>query len=257
MKKFDINHVTTSAYNSGSNGKVERSHRDIEKFIKTLGGNNRNWSLKWPEACYFMNNLGRGTLDSLSPNECVYGRSFHVPFKIDQITEKKEPFVKALNEYLRELYPSLLKFHMDRYNKLVQKDNNSAPVLAKGTKLLTFKSDHQSGKLGIHWDGPFFVKDRISKDSYILMCPETHRQYRRHLRYIRPFKTFDETEITATMITDKKEKILKCLSTKNDDAQKSALVENCEDQKDQTDLQILFEDKNNWADRLWPRKCLS
>jgi hypothetical protein len=79
MKKFDIHHVTTSAYNSGSNGKVERSHRDIEKFITTLGGNNRNWSLKWPEACYFMNNLGRATLDSLSPNECVFGRSFHVP----------------------------------------------------------------------------------------------------------------------------------------------------------------------------------
>jgi hypothetical protein len=258
MKKFDINHVTTSAYNSGSNGKVERSHRDIEKFIKTLGGNNRNWSLKWPEACYFMNNLGRATLDSLSPNECVFGRSFHVPWKIDPITQQREPFVKALNEYLKELYPSLLRNHMDRYKKLVQKDTNSAPVLPKGTKVLTFKPDHQSGKLGIHWDGPFFVKDRMSKDSYILMCPETHRIYRRHIRHIRPLKTFDEKEVKAKMITDEKEESLKSSKVEDDEVQKS-LVEKCEDQKDQTDLQILFEDKNNWADRLRqrPRKCLS
>jgi hypothetical protein len=146
---------------------------------------------------------------------------------------------------------------MDRYKKLVQKDTNSAPVLPKGTKVLTFKPDHQSGKLGIHWDGPFYVKDRMSKDSYILMCPETHRTYRRHLRHIRPLKIFDEKEVKATMITDEKDESLTSPHIEGDEAQKSSLVEKCEDQKDQTDLQILFEDKHNWSDRLRPRKCLS
>lgn len=96
----------------------------------------------------------------------------------------------------------------------------------------------------------------MSKDSYILMCPETHRIYRRHIRHIRPLKTFDEKDVKAAMIMDEKEESLISSKVEDDEVQKS-LVEKCEDQKDKTDLQILFEDKNNWADRLRPRKCLS
>ena len=50
FEKFEIRHVTTTAYRSRSNGKLKRLHREIHIHLKNLNANDRTWSLFWPEA---------------------------------------------------------------------------------------------------------------------------------------------------------------------------------------------------------------
>lgn len=189
MERFEIRHVTTTAYRSRSNGKIERTHREIHVQLKNLNANDRNWSTLWPEACYYINNLPKATLDGLTANECIFGRQFHIPYYSGTDNDhEREPFMKSLNKYFRELHPSLLAFQQKRYQSLLEKDTNNCPILDIGTKVLVWKPDLFSGKLGCNWSGPYKIHRRISKDSYIVKCEQTQREYRRHISLMRPLK---------------------------------------------------------------------
>ena len=145
---------------------------------------------------------------------------------------------------------------MDRYHQLVKKDKNNAPVLPIGCKVLCYKPDLISGKLGINWDGPYYVKTRISKDSYILMCPKTNRTYRRHLQNIRPLKIFDKNEIKAVITNNHENKDTEADIT---DDEKTVITPKTSNSKGALDLESLFKEENpesngNWSKRLRPRK---
>ena len=272
LDRFGISHVTTTAYRSCSNGKIERQHREIHIQLKQMNANDRNWSQKWELSKYYLNNLPKQSLDMLSSNEALYGRAFHVPYKIypNQEDGAKVPFIKALNNYIKELHPSIQAFQVQRYHKLLDRDRNNCPVLEIGTKVLAWKPNIADGKLGTNWSGPYIVHKRISKDSYILKCTETSRIYRRHISLIRPLKTKigNTTEFKKLQCpkTDDSEKIndthVETNDVENNEVKTSS--ENCELVKKQfheisplPDLQIQDEIKpseTQWSTRLRPRK---
>ena len=102
LDRFEIRHTTTTAYRSRSNGKCERIHRELHNKLKAQLATIRSWSQFWPLAQYYINNSPKGSLDNLTSNEAVYGRQFHVPFKLkDPVEDNIQPFVKSLNEYSR------------------------------------------------------------------------------------------------------------------------------------------------------------
>ena len=197
LDRFRIRMVNTSAYMSRSNGKVERIHREITSKMKTLKANHTNWSCQWSFVKFLINNLPKTSLDGLSAAEALYGRSLYVPFEvIPEVEEEftKEPFIKALNEYLTDVHLSLMKFQYDKYAALLKKDKNGSPTLEIDSQALIWKPDISGGKLGTSWSGPFVIVKRISKDSYLLKDKATHRTYRRNIRHLRPLKFTEPKE---------------------------------------------------------------
>ena len=134
-----------------------------------------------------MNNIPRTSLDGLSSSEALYGRPLHVPFEIiSPIENQTEPYIKALNEYLSDIHPSLMAFQYRKYSDFIKSDTGKAPVLKIGTQALIWKPDISEGKLSKCWAGPYVIKRRLSKDTYLLYCDAEKKTFRRHLRHLRP-----------------------------------------------------------------------
>ena len=196
LDRFQITHVRTSAYHSRSNGRVERIHREITSKMKLLQTKRQNWSDQWLFVKFLLNNLPKVPNDGLSATECLFGRSMHVPFQlVERIEGSREPYVKALNDYLTEMMPILMNQQYVKYAKLLSKDKNSAPILNVGQRVLMWKPDICQGKLTKTWIGPLRVAKRLSKDSYLLCCDETKRKYRRNIRLIRPIAPSAEHDV--------------------------------------------------------------
>ena len=187
LKKFAIIHVRTSAYMSRSNGRVERCHREITAKLKLLDANRRNWSSMWPLVKFYLNNLPKTTLDGLTACEALYGRPLYCPLdNVEKIeSDSKQPYIKALNQYLENLYPSLLNFQQRRHENLLKNFKGNAEPLKIGDECLVYKPSVSEGKLGRCWEGPFKIIKRISKHTYILRDPKTQFTYRRNCRHLR------------------------------------------------------------------------
>ena len=237
-----------------------------------MNANDRNWSQKWEHAKYYLNNLPKATLDGLTSNEALYGRPFHVPYKIGTSNDgAKEPFIKALNGYIKQLHPAIQAFQVQRYQKLLRKDNNNCPVLELGTQVLVWKPNLFNGKLGTNWSGPFYVHRRISKDSYILKCPLTKREYRLHISLIRPLKNKIGDSTKFVSITDeidhssRSDEKPRCVfneikeDTQINDSRSTAPKKDAEPKEDPKNIihdptAPLKNDPANWSKRLRPRK---
>ena len=79
-----------------------------------------------------------------------------------------------------------MAFQYQKYADFLKKDTGNAPVLKPGQKALIWKPSIENGKLSKSWAGPYVIKKRISKDTYVLSDPEAKRNFRRHLRHLRP-----------------------------------------------------------------------
>jgi hypothetical protein len=151
---------------------------------------------------------------------------------------------------------------MERYQKQLKKDRNNCPILDIGTKVLAWKPDILSGKLGCNWSGPYKVHRRISKDSYIVKCEQTNREYRRHVSLLRPLKS--RTGCKTQFIMEPSIKDDSAL-TKNDDSDSTSksvepksthLSNESEDKQEpmESSLKNLF--KEDWSSRLRQRPRL-
>ncbi|CBY43208.1 unnamed protein product, partial [Oikopleura dioica] len=188
---------------------------------------------------YYINNSPKGSLDNLSSNEAVFGRQFHVPFTLkDPVTVNIQPFIKALNEYMKKLHPSLLNFQVQRYQKLLKRDKNDCPVLDLGTVVLCWKPDLLAGKLGINWSGPYKIHRRLSKDSYIVKCPITKKEYRRHISLIRPLRQKLQGDTTEFIKEDEKENAEDQLTYRKIDTRKDYSAHDDEDETSSTKSDI-------------------
>ena len=123
----------------------------------------------------------------MSASEALYGRSLHVPFEvISPMENDREPFVKALNEYISEIHPTIMAHQYKKYAEFIRHDTGNAPVLKLGSKALIWKPSIESGKLSKSWAGPYVIRKRLGKDTYQLHCPKEKRNFRRHVRHLRP-----------------------------------------------------------------------
>ena len=188
LRRFNIQMIHTSSYNSRSNGKLERCHRSITEKLKLLNAKRSEWSSHWPYVQFLINNLPKSNLDGLSACEALYGRSMFAPFaeiRHAQPEPCSEGFVKALNRYISDLHPSLMAHHYAKYEKDLKKDNGKVIQLKKGTKVLLYKPDIKEGKLSRVWSGPYVVERNYSQNSYVIKDPERGQTFTRHLRFMR------------------------------------------------------------------------
>jgi len=189
LQRFRIQSNRTSAYNSRSNGKLERQHREITARLKILNARRKEWSSLWPFVRFNINNLPRVNLDGLSACEALFGRSMYAPLADIRHTAPEpnpESFVKALNIYLTELHPALMKFNYERYEKALAKDKGKPIKLKPGSRVLMYKPDIREGKLSRTWAGPFVIVKHYSPTSYVIKDPQSGVTYTRHLRLLRP-----------------------------------------------------------------------
>ena len=190
LDKFRIIHVKTAAYMSRSNGKVERVHKELVSKLKLLDTTRSTWSHHYNYIQFLINNLPKGANDGLSAAEALYGRSLFVPFEvIDPVEGQTEPYIQALNRYLQELHPSLMKFQYTKYNRLLEKDHENTPILKLKSQALIWKPDISQGKLSKNWAGPYKVAKRLSKHTYLLIDETTKRRFKRNIRHLRPLVT--------------------------------------------------------------------
>ena len=168
---------------------------------------------------------------------------------------------------MKQLHPALLNFQIIRYQKFLQRDKNDCPVLDIGTSVLCWKPDLFTGKLGIHWSGPYKVHRRISKDSYIIKCPLTKKEYRRHISLIRPLRRKLEGDSTELITKDNENaedqiknrkvetshKDQKLVIDRDENAE-STLTSSKEIQKDRHEPVDQVEKEDPWKNRLRSRR---
>ena len=185
-KKFQLELHYSSPYNSRSNARCERSHRDILVKQRVLNSNRRNWSTHWPFIQCILNNTPRESLNGLTSAECLYGRPTHYPlmFELAKNDSPKSDFKEAMNSYTNQLWPELLQLQLNRYHYM--KKNNKVDELKAGDYVLTWKPKMTDGKLSTLWEGPFRIVKNYSPVSYHLVNPETGLKIRRHIRHLRP-----------------------------------------------------------------------
>ena len=198
--KFQLELHYSSPYNSRSNSRAERSHRDILVKQKLLGSNRRNWSTHWPFIQCILNNTPRENLNGLTSAECVYGRPTHYPLTFELATAEspKSDFSTAMNEYTRKLWPELLQLQLSRYAKLMNTESDKLPKLNVDDYVLCWKPKMVDGKLSTLWEGPYKIIKNYSNVSYHLVNPETGLKIRRHIRHLRPIGKIMNEKLTKT-----------------------------------------------------------
>jgi hypothetical protein len=189
LQRFRVQTNRTSAYNSRSNGKLERQHREITARLKILNARRKEWSKLWPYVRFTINNLPKVNLDGLSACEALYGRSMYAPLaniRHAQPEANPEGFIRALNVYISELHPALMKNNYKRYEKCLRKDKGKQLKLKPGSRVLMYKPNICEGKLSRQWAGPFIIVKHFSPTSFVIKDPDTAVTYTRHARLLRP-----------------------------------------------------------------------
>ena len=190
LKRFQINAHHSSAYNSRSNGKAERSHREILIKQKLIGSQRKNWSSHWPFIMAIINNTPKTNLNKLTPAECAFGRSLYFPLEWELSKPRnlpKIPFTEAMSNYTSELWPALLANQMNRLKSIVSP--NEKLKINIGDFVLAYKPKLNDGKLSTLWQGPYQVLKQYSHSSYVLIDPVTKTRYKRSVRHLRPIGT--------------------------------------------------------------------
>ena len=175
--RFNIRQIKISAYNSRGNSQVERSHRNITEKFKTLGIERRNWSKNWPYVQMLLNNLPKSSLDGLTASDALYGRPLFQPLSkmVGIESDNKVPYIEALSKYIEEIHPSILQYQVDRHNRLLKKDKGDDSRLKIGQNVLIWKPKIIDGKLSRLWEGPYKVKTKRDRHSYVISDPKTKK----------------------------------------------------------------------------------
>ena len=123
----------------------------------------------------------------MTPAECVFGRSLYFPLDYELSKDQSipsEPFAQAMQKYTSELWPALLEYQLNRYNKFMSDEGTRQPI-KKGDYVLVWKPQLTQGKLSQMWCGPYRVQRHLSPTSFWLIDPETGAKYRRSIRHMR------------------------------------------------------------------------
>ena len=131
----------------------------------------------------FLNNLPRKRLDYLTPVEACYGRSISFPiiFSDTDLPQTASNWTSNVNRFFNELYPSLVKFQKDRYEKNFKSDTGKIISSKIGQKVLFYKPTIIGQKFFSAFQGPVEVHCKLSFNSYLLRDKAAGNIYRRHL----------------------------------------------------------------------------
>lgn len=94
LKKNGVKHKVVIAYHPQTSGQIEVSYREIKSILqKTVGTARKDWSLKLDDALWVYITAYKTPLGT-TPYHLVYGKDFHLPFKLEY---KAAWAVKQLN----------------------------------------------------------------------------------------------------------------------------------------------------------------
>ncbi|GKT32665.1 hypothetical protein ADUPG1_006761, partial [Aduncisulcus paluster] len=182
LKWLGVKHRKTTVYNPQSNGIVERSNRELLKFLRALiaeGMDSRNWDESFPLIRFLMNNQEHSVL-GVTPFEMVFGRRADEVFDLfGKMTRKSPADVSETcslgnkttrrhsTEYLNELYSRLdaLKKRLVDLQKerIIGSDPNDSP-LVQPEAFVWLKPQKKTSKLSSRLRGPFQVVGNLGKN---------------------------------------------------------------------------------------------
>ncbi|OMJ26577.1 Retrovirus-related Pol polyprotein from transposon [Smittium culicis] len=203
-RRYGIKHLFSSPYHPETNGTTERFNRTIKSMIKVYIEKNQNEWDKLLNSHLLAYRTAKHETLGISPFESLYGREARLPADAlmpDNISSETnsleyERLLKAKLEPIRKII-----IHNDKINKAKSEDRynrrHRAVEYKVGDKVL-IKRKIQSDKnnsltLSTNYIGPFIIKKKIGRVSYLIEDEKKKRRITSHIQRMKYFYSRDES----------------------------------------------------------------
>lgn len=160
-KLLKIKKIHTSSYHPQSNGSLERTHRDLGAYLRSVVDTSAdNWD-DWLRQAVHVHNNTRHESTKLSPMDCLFGFTAELPAVLKKTPEP----VYNFEDYYFELRNKLQVCHkLARENLIHSKEKNKQlydkttnPKIFKTGDQVMIKNEAKNGKLDVIWRGPYTI----------------------------------------------------------------------------------------------------
>ena len=160
-KMLGIRKITTSPYHPEANGALERSHRPLAEYLRTVV---KEDATNWDEWLYhamhiYNNNVHSATKQT--PTRILFGFDIDLPTNIKR---KPGPL------YNHDDYPRVLKYQLQRMHQLVNEtqkrekekskkyyDRNAKERVFKVGEKVWLRNQNRKNKFSPVWEGPYEI----------------------------------------------------------------------------------------------------
>ncbi|GKT20057.1 hypothetical protein ADUPG1_011633, partial [Aduncisulcus paluster] len=211
LKSLHLKHHRIVAGNPQSNGIIERSNRELLKFLRGMiagGLPSVEWVDALPSVQFLMNTQEHSAL-GITPFELMFGRETTNLFDI--LREKQTHDLKLGNRKSKELARRYLDYRKELMDELVEKARKIQEKFKKNEELeLVMEGDavwlvpNKKKKLSARLRGPFIIKNVFPRNMANISSLTDDSTLRVHLRRLVPVKgshSMEELRSMAASIT--------------------------------------------------------
>ena len=180
LQKYQVKHITTTAYHPEGNGLTERMNQTlkntISKLMQTQGG---EWDLYVDSALFAIRTMKQDST-RFTPFELTYARKARQLESIPQTSMTHQELldyrvnneIKSIKD-VRNQAAEFISLAQERQKRNYDKEYKTPEKLKIGDHVLLFRSVTESSwsaKLEPKWEGPFLIRT-INGTTYELMRP--------------------------------------------------------------------------------------